>query len=365
MRYIALLPVVIVQFSAQAQETYKKSFLLADAFSSTHKVKLQENRVISRSSLTLPLTEPSRTTPEFVTASSTIKVLSGNVTTTASDITIAKGAELEEKMLTPLLKVTPVKYKDLTAIQKGKLEAKYPLGSVVNYTTERKLPAGKVTAEEKVTVNPAFWDKLTLDSVTTVAEAPAHRGYVKFDEDKVWVSPELVGYTDPGLHYYQLKNRHTIRLWTTDVSISALTMPVKYRFDGKRSNGKALGEEYAAGVNVNVFAGPSIGKTSFHYREKVGNISNAWKVTFGVIAGGSTVTLTQSNTGSADVPLAEDVEIMKGLLSLGVGATFSYNKATIGAFLGKDYSLGKDADRWDYNRKPWLGIAIGYSIFSI
>lgn len=219
-------------------------------------------------------------------------------------------------------------------------------------------------AEEKVTVTPAFLEKLTIDVVSPVTTTPSTWGYVKFDEDKVWVNPHLVNGAS-SLHYYNLSNRHTISLWTVDLAISALTMPVKYRFKGKRDNGKSFSEDFAGTVNVNVFAGPSIGKTSFHYRDKVGNASNTWKLTGGLIVGGSTVTLNKSNTTSDDAPITDATEITKGLLSLGVGLAYSYNKATIGAFLGRDYSVGKDANRWDYNRKPWLGLAIGYSIFSI
>ena len=366
MRYLLLLFLLLGHVSLKAQETYRKAFRLADGFSSAQTKKIEEDRLISRALLTTPIVGVPANNSNIETASSIIKVLSGTVTATATEITILKGAQIEETTKTPLLKVTPVKFKDLLPAQQRKLAAKYPDGRVVTYTIERKLPEGKVSTEEKVTVNQAFLEKLTLDSVTIVTTKPATWGYVKFDEDKVWVSPDLVGYTDPGLHYYQLQNRHTIRLWTTDISISALTMPVKYRFKGTRdSNGKAFCEDFASAVNVNVFVGPSFGKTSFHYREKVGNISNTWKITVGLIGGGSTVKLNKSNTISADKPITGDTEITKGLLSLGFGATYSYNKATVGAFLGKDYSIGQDANLWDYNRHAWLGIAIGYSIFSI
>ena len=84
----------------------------------------------------------------------------------------------------------------------------------------------------------------------------------------------------------------------------------------------------------------------------------------GLLSGASTVTLNSSNTSSPITPLGEDVELTKGLVSLGAGFAYSYNKINIGGFLGYDFAIGEDASKWNYNKRLWIGFAIGYSLLS-
>jgi hypothetical protein len=139
-----------------------------------------------------------------------------------------------------------------------------------------------------------------------------------------------------------------------------LTLPIKYRFKGK----DGLKEDFSASINGNILFGYSIGRTSFFYQEKVGNKSNTLKLTCGLLLGASTVTLNSSNTSKAAVPIVEDVEIVKGLATIGYGVSFSYNKINLGVFSGYDYAIGEEASKWNYNKKPWLGIAVGYLLFN-
>lgn len=383
MKCIALLTLVLMQLPAyaQTQEEYRKKYRIVKTSFASNRMPptqtLKQDRLIGLHTLITPLV--STTAPVTIeTLTSTVEVLTGAITTDLKNIKIASGATVKEKSQTRLLKVTPTTFKDLQsptnplpnavkAYYSNVLQERYPIGSVITYMVERKLPAGKVMAEEKITVTPAYLEGITIDVVTIgdANELP-NGGFVKLDEDKLWVNPHLMpGGKDPGLHYYQLKNRRPVSLNSINFSLTALTMPVKYRFSGERKNGKSFAEDFSSAINVNIFWGISLNKTSFQYREKVGNVSNNHKVTFGVIAGASTVTLTKSNTTAADTPILDDTEITKGLLSTGVGIAYSFNKTTIGAFLGSDFSVGKDAKRWDYNGKRWLGIAFGYSIFSI
>lgn len=138
-----------------------------------------------------------------------------------------------------------------------------------------------------------------------------------------------------------------------------MTVPLKYRFRDKPKN---ITEEFSVSANANLFLGFSMGKTSFHYREKVDNLSNTWKFTFGGFFGASSVKLNASNTSASSSPLTS--EQTKGAATLGLGIGFTFNKINIGSFLGIDYAFGDDANKWNYNKKPWLGVAIGYSLFN-
>lgn len=187
-------------------------------------------------------------------------------------------------------------------------------------------------------------------------------GYVMFDEDKVWVNPNLSGdFEDQGLYYYQLSNRQSIKLQFDEWTVSAFTIPIKYRFKDKSSQ---ISEEFTSGVNANVFAGKAWGRARFHHRKKVGNITNVSKFVFGVLLGTSTVTLDKNNTSAANDPITDDTKITKGLASAGLGLGGSFNKINVGFFYGYDIAIGQYASKWNYNKKPWLGLAVGYSILS-
>ena len=96
----------------------------------------------------------------------------------------------------------------------------------------------------------------------------------------------------------------------------------------------------------------------------MGNRSNTWKITGGLLFGASTVVLNQSNTSNDAFPLDKDSNITKGLGSIGIGVGFAFNKINFGVFAGSDYAIGDDSEKWNYNKKPWLGIAIGYSLLN-
>lgn len=263
-----------------------------------------------------------------------------------------------------LKKDTTIKFEDLLKSQQDSIRNFYKNATNVTYT----VPKGS----DKVMV--AIVDKDFYKSqgvkksiVAKLPEGETVYAFVKFDEDKVIVNPYLKDPTkkifeNSDLYYYQLKNREAIRLSFTEFNVNTLAIPIKYRFRDKKIG---LQEEFTTAVNVNFFGGFSFGRSRFFHQEKVGNITNTWKLTAGFLLGASTVKLDNSNTSLAAAPMAAGTEITKGLATMGIGSTYSYNKINVGAFLGWDYSIGQNAKMWNYNRKPWLGIAIGYSLFSL
>jgi hypothetical protein len=263
-----------------------------------------------------------------------------------------------------LKKDSVVWYKNLTASEKQLLIDEYAKVRKVALAKEISFGDDKVTLTKDVNVDAAFYDGLSKTRTTNVT-APHYkiRGFVKFDENKVIVNPDLIlndtGYVNNSNYYFKLKNRQSISLAFSEWNVSALTLPLKYRLKGHN-----FSEEFSTNTNGNVFIGRSWGSTSFFHQDKVGNKSNTWKVTAGMLLGASSVTLNSSNTSTAAAPIIDDVEIIKGLGSLGLGFGFTFNKINLGTFLGVDYAVGRDAGKWNYNRKPWLGFAVGYSLLS-
>lgn len=279
---------------------------------------------------------------------------------TPQTITFKNGDKLE------LTKEIEIKYENMTQAQKDSIIAKYPLGSEISYNVERTINSEKVNASEKIKISEDFYKKLAIKKTEKVKSNDNIKAFVKFSESKLIVNPYLKLKSDGTfekreIYQYILKNRQTVKLSFAEYTVSALTIPLKYRFKDHDEN---LKEDFSSAINLNLFVGKAWGKTSFHYREKLDNVTNTWKFTVGLLFGASTVTLNSKNTSLATIPLPADTEVIKGLGSIGVGTTYAFNKINIGAFYGYDYAIGDDADKWNYNKKPWLGIAIGYSLFN-
>jgi hypothetical protein len=274
--------------------------------------------------------------------------------------------ELEGNDVVELKLEKQVKFNDLSQREKDSIKSVYKLGSSLKYTVERVISDNKVIVEEQITIDESFYQKQSLKKVTKVTDPNDINGFVKFEESKIIVNPNLRvdennEFSGRDTYYFELKNRQSIKLKFTEWNISTLTIPLKYHF---RDKDEEISEEFSSSFSVNFFGGYSIGKTRFFFRDKVGNISNTWKFTGGLLIGASTVKLNNSNTSSADNPIAAGTEITKGLASVGLGLTYTFNKINFGVFYGRDYSVGDDAKKWNYNKKPWLGLAVGYSLFN-
>ena len=73
--------------------------------------------------------------------------------------------------------------------------------------------------------------------------------------------------------------------------------------------------------------------------------------------------MNKTNTNLSTEALTDNSEITKGLGSVGIGIMASYNKINAGVFFGADYSVGQKSYIWNHNKKPWIGIGVGYKIF--
>lgn len=267
-----------------------------------------------------------------------------------------------------LSKAKKIAYKDFSPKQKKELHDKFRTGEVYTFHYPGKVNGEEAIIEKSVTINyKNFYKDQTIDTIIRVPHVDDRKGYLKFDEEKgiIYVNPWLKK-TDNGkykdredIYFYKLQNRQTVRFSFNEFTVSAFAIPLKYRFKDEE---EGLSEEFSTEFNVNLFIGYSFGKTSFFNRKKVGAKSNTWKLTGGVFFGASTVTLNNSNTSLDEAPLTDE-EIAKGLFSFGFGVVYAINKINLGAFYGWDYAIGDDADKWNYNKKPWLGVGIGYELF--
>jgi len=116
--------------------------------------------------------------------------------------------------------------------------------------------------------------------------------------------------------------------------------------------------EFSTDANLGAFAGYSWGKTKFTHRKKVGNAKTEIKRTFGVLLGTENLDFEFQNEEE------ETVEEQTALITTGLGFVYSYEKFTVGITGGYDFALGENRINWEYHARPWIGLAIGYSLFS-
>lgn len=258
-----------------------------------------------------------------------------------------------------------VKFSELTSGQQDSIRGVFKGFKYVEYMTTKIINGKSVQVKKIDTINDSFFENQKYLITVNPNRNEVIKAFVKFpdDKNKILINPfiskkDIINST----YFISLKNRHKEWLPFTEFTVSSVTIPLKYRFKDKS---KDVGEEFTSAINLNFLLGFSYGNTSFMFRDKVGNKSNTWKLTGGIILGASTVELNNSNTSSAEIPLESGSTISQGLFSFGFGATYSFNKLNFGVFYGWDYSLGGVSKKWNYNKLPWLGVGIGYSLFKI
>jgi hypothetical protein len=184
---------------------------------------------------------------------------------------------------------------------------------------------------------------------------------VKFGEkensNKLYVNPWLIksdsgDYVDQDkVYYYKLKNRQSVKINFKQWSFNALTVPLKMRF-GKDNT------EFSTGANLGALIGHTWGTTNFVHRKEVGNKQYDTKNTFGLFLGADKLEFSfKDNTDT-------EIKIKTAVLSTGIGYLFSYEKFTFGATGGLDFGLGENSSEWDFQGRPWLGLSLGYSLFT-
>lgn len=131
---------------------------------------------------------------------------------------------------------------------------------------------------------------------------------------------------------------------------SAVTIPIKIRpGDGESGDDKKRYFDFEGNVNIGLTAGlrDRISKNGRSYLNYIGGISiGSTKITPETVS-------TELNS-----------ETNASILTPFVGVIYEYNDFQIGAFLGWDHIGGKIGKSWIYQGKGWLGVGLGYSIFT-
>ncbi|MGV9002821.1 hypothetical protein [Flavobacterium sp.] len=262
-----------------------------------------------------------------------------------------------------LKKEQKIMFNKMTDKEQEDIRNKYPLNTILRTEREEIIDGDKIIVIKELLVDEEFYNKQFIKKSVLVTFEDKKKANVKLVDNKLIVNPYVTikdkKIINRELYQFELLNRQTIKLRFNEFTVSGLLVPIKYRFKDPSNN---LPEEFSVSPNAHLFFGFSMGKTSFHYREKVDNVSNTWKITFGGLVGATSIKLNSASTSLSSLPLT--TEQTKGAATIGLGLSFSFNKINLGVFYGIDYAFGDEANKWNYNKKPWLGAAIGYSLFN-
>lgn len=182
-----------------------------------------------------------------------------------------------------------------------------------------------------------------------------------FDENDNLNSVLVNKYDRSGDYKIRVENRRFISYKTKSFEFGALTIPFKQRF-GFKEDGIKVSPEFVADANIGAFFAYKKGRYRVRYEngafKELSSLS--WKN--GLFLNLSAITIDSLSTTAGRKMLAKDDKISMALLSPGFGTTLTLYNFDIGFFIGWDIGLGVNADNWNFNKKPWLGVGLGYKL---
>jgi hypothetical protein len=172
----------------------------------------------------------------------------------------------------------------------------------------------------------------------------------------------LVNRYDRGAKYIlELQNREYIAYNSKSLHLGALTIPFKYRF-GFKKNGIDIKDDVTASFNIGVYGGYKL--TRYSIINKAGTYTNKTSFSFrvGPFINLSSAALDSVSTTVGKVPMKKDEKQNIAVLSTGVGIMGDIRGVQMGVYGGWDFGMGSEADNWNYHKRFWLGVGVGFKI---
>jgi hypothetical protein len=164
--------------------------------------------------------------------------------------------------------------------------------------------------------------------------------------------------------YYELANRQTVKFRFRAISVGAITIPLQYRFPYTADNGRQIEDDFATGPTAALYGGYTWGKARYTYLKHAANeIQRDRSFTLGAFVGVSTIEVDSASSLSAAEPLTGETTV--GVASLGATGLLSFRGVEAGLFLGMDFAGGSAGRKWDYDRRPWAGLGVGFNLWSL
>lgn len=181
------------------------------------------------------------------------------------------------------------------------------------------------------------------------------------DSPSVHLTPSQVREID---YYYQFKNRQSVRFRYHARTVGAVTIPIQYRPGYRAKNGQRISESVGTGLTAAVYGGYTLGRVRYTYLNHADNkIEKDWSITFGPFFGASTVKVDSATSLSAADPIKSPTNV--GVVSPGLTVLAGFRGLEFGLFGGVDFAVGSVGRRWDFDRRAWLGLGVGFNVWSL
>ncbi len=324
------------------------------------------------------------------------RILKKNDSGTVAYNKAVKMLEISNSKPVVIMRDSLIPYQKLDTTSQKKIKSK--LNLVKNNISEHveliSLDKTKITIHKEQATNEKIYESIAMEVPRPAKfgdfNYAKYKGDVLFEKNKLFINPWNFtnrSYTDTKKElYYPMKDGQSIKLNFRELTLTTLTLPLKYRF-GKdpimvpklddnnnpildeqmmpQMEKREIPETFTTSINVSVYFGVSFGRTNFLHRNKVGNRTVTHKHTVGVLVGTTAETLTTVNTDGSDEAPKKDESLTIGLFSPGFGYVYSRNKFSVGGFIGLDIGIGSISNTWNYDNNAWLGVGIGYEIFKL
>ncbi len=184
---------------------------------------------------------------------------------------------------------------------------------------------------------------------------------IKDDSTGEMLTPDEVRDID---FYYDLENRQTVAFRFHAVSFGAITIPLQYRLPYTADNGQEIDGDFATGPTAALYGGYTWGRARYTYLKHAENeIQRERSFTLGGFVGVSTVEVDSASSLSAAEPVTGETTV--GVASLGITGLMSFRGVEAGLFIGMDFAGGSAGSKWDYDRRPWVGLGVGFNLWSL
>lgn len=206
------------------------------------------------------------------------------------------------------------------------------------YSTKKRNRANLFISKDTIYVN--FWITKNYYSLDSTGQANA-----------TWKPNEK--------YFIKLQNRQSVSFSFNSIEVSTLLIPFKYQY-GYTKNGTDIESEIKTDLNLNAFLGVRTGRVNYFYDKYTSMVETKWSYTFGAFIGLNALKLDSTSTSLSPTPLTKERNVPS--FSYGLGIVFNIRDFNLGAFLGADAGLNKEARQSNFQNKPWLGFGLGYKL---
>lgn len=204
----------------------------------------------------------------------------------------------------------------------------------VDSQQKKKDGSGIITAEDMNTLLEK--DKLMLTEEDIINKLNLEYSYIGNWANYLQFKMKLEYLNDKTIEYHSASNNFTY---------GVMTLPIKVRF----GNGNDRFFNFEENLNL--------GFTFGYQRQIASRVRQSYNILGGV--GISRVTFNEDT-----MPNTAVAEETAAALMLNIGCLYQYETFQVGAFFGTDLIQGSVGKSWAFQGKPWLGIAIGVSLFT-